>query len=169
MVHLMPYPFSCRHSMMCSLCGRMWAFVQVHSSTISLAIVSACSFFYVSVPLTEPQNPSELRCACLQKARAPTVKREGCFIRFNSSSPIISVNNISFKYLKQYGACWNSKEVQLLRAMGDPMTQQFFEIQALSSNLEYPVIEEDREFLFPSGKDLLIYQKRELLLLVWRC
>jgi hypothetical protein len=50
--------------------------------------------------------------------------------------------------------------------MEDPMTQQFFEIQASSSNLEYLVIEEDREFLFPSGKDLLIYQKRELLLLV---
>ena len=73
-------------SIICSECGKIWAFIHTHSSTISLATFSANSFFSCSVPLTFPQNPSLLLWACLVNALAPTVNFGGFFSLFSSSS-----------------------------------------------------------------------------------
>ena len=45
-------------------------------------ITSSSSFFFCSLPRTFPQNPSELLCACLERARAPTDSTD--LFRFDS-------------------------------------------------------------------------------------
>ena len=78
-VQRMPYPCSIRHSTMISLCWIIWTLIQTQSERIWFNFLLASSFFWSSVPLNNPQNPSLLLWQCLVKALAPTVNLDSGF------------------------------------------------------------------------------------------
>ena len=95
-LHLIPYPWMTRHSIISVCYNILWTFTQTHSLKIRIATFYAFWFFIISVPVGYPQYPSLLLCECLSRARAPTVSLDMLFKRYASSTLTIWFGLLKF-------------------------------------------------------------------------
>lgn len=71
--HLMPYPWSCRASIMCISWGSQWMFIHTALSRILFINSKAWWFLAASVPVQSPHQESEWSLwKCFERALAPT-------------------------------------------------------------------------------------------------